>query len=410
MVLLAGVRLAAAVEHSGPRVVWSRGEIAYLECSAPDTLLVGDRLVFVARGDTLALGTVERSDSGGLARAKLGFGGLSVAIAFDRIDVHVLRPGLPTLSSLTIGCPAIDRASSLFACGSGTIAGRLPSAGYTLRGRKPSTQLFVRDSSGVASAWPESLTIWSFRDAADEEIALERGWIDVALFWPGELSTRLRESKRWQGFRYGARSRGVIVGVASGETSPAESASVDPLASRSYTNVFEQINEIVFRGDLGIWGMPASNAGHDERVVSPGQLVIRAERPPGCSLDSRLDNPFQYSAIHFHRLRLYTLEAPIAAADSVALAVAEHEFAARRSDVRAGVDSLGHFLSREAAAGRAPDASTAATALSRTLGVAGVLTIRCPVLSAPHYAPYLDALGPNALADLIGRLPPAAPR
>jgi hypothetical protein len=49
-----------------------------------------------------------------------------------------------------------------------------------------------------------------YDDAADEEIAVQRGEVDVALFWPGELSPRLRTDPRWSSHP-GVGERGRVV-------------------------------------------------------------------------------------------------------------------------------------------------------------------------------------------------------
>jgi hypothetical protein len=62
------------------------------------------------------------------------------------------------------------------------------------------TTILTRDSVALDSHWPRRLEARRFDDIADEEIALERGEIDVGLFWPGELSTRMRKDSRWARF------------------------------------------------------------------------------------------------------------------------------------------------------------------------------------------------------------------
>src|SRR4029077_8015933 len=67
-----------------------------------------------------------------------------------------------------------------------------------------------RGSPMGAPPAPDTLLVRLYGESADEEIALERGELDVAVFWPGELSTRMREDPRWGGALLGLRAHGVI--------------------------------------------------------------------------------------------------------------------------------------------------------------------------------------------------------
>src|SRR5205814_1296313 len=74
---------------------------------------------------------------------------------------------------------------------------------------------FVRDPGAAATPWPDTIMVGLFGETSDEEIALERGELDVAVFWPGEASARLRADPRWRGFGYGWRGQ-LVAGVPAG--------------------------------------------------------------------------------------------------------------------------------------------------------------------------------------------------
>jgi hypothetical protein len=183
--------LALAVDA---RVVWVSGDRVYL--AARDsialqpamrlTLLDGDRLVATAEVSAV----LDRA----LARARLLSGVLADTRHLDRLRILAEPPRAPAL--LRVGYPAPGRRADPFPCAR-TVPGfdpashRIETVGRALRiTRLPDTP--------APTSWPDTLVVQPFDDPADEEIALERGEIEVAVFWPGELSARLREHPRWR--------------------------------------------------------------------------------------------------------------------------------------------------------------------------------------------------------------------
>jgi hypothetical protein len=140
----------------------------------------------------------------------------------------------------------------------------------------------TRDSI-PSSIWPDTLHVFLFYDPLDEEIALERGELDVAIFWPGELSRRIREDVRWRGFPVGRRSHGVL--AISGNSGVKASGDVEfrsgPLARLAPdSSAAESFNQEFFRGDLsllhpgtGQWTLFPRGIGADARM--PGHDVLR---------------------------------------------------------------------------------------------------------------------------------------
>jgi hypothetical protein len=84
----------------------------------------------------------------------------------------------------------------------------------------------------------------AFDDAADQEIALERGDVDVAIFWPGELSTRMRNDARWGGAIMGIRGPDVLALVTAG------ALAADSLIGQPPEADLAKLNRSLFRGDL----------------------------------------------------------------------------------------------------------------------------------------------------------------
>ena len=124
-------------------------------------------------------------------------------------------PGLPPapgniarVATLRVGLPAAGRASLLFACDASPGAPRIGSATYVADSLDASRHRWLRadqtasDSAGMLA--PDTLVVRACAEATDEEIAFERGELDAAVFWPGELSARFHDPER------GVRSRGAL--------------------------------------------------------------------------------------------------------------------------------------------------------------------------------------------------------
>jgi hypothetical protein len=245
------------------RVVWARADRAYLAAADSIALAPGD-LVTVRRGKkTVASGEVAEVLARDLAAAHLTAGSLEHEKKLDRLRVFAERPPLRPLPLLRIGYPGRGRANLLFACE----APRPRVAGFRTDSLAENAYRFVREEA--AATWPDTILARLFGESADEEIALERGELDVAVFWPGEASSRLRADPRWQRLGYGARGVLAALGPAGGtrDTSAAISPDLPPLAA---------LNAELFRGDLApVPGAAASAA----RAPSP---ALRFEVDPSC--------------------------------------------------------------------------------------------------------------------------------
>ena len=127
------------------------------------------------------------------------------------IQIQVVPFGMHAPPVLRVGYPSPPRSSLLFECGS--VALQLPQDGrYWVESIEGRTYRFIRERGVESSApWPDTLLLRLFDDVDDEEIALERGELDVAVFWPGEASAHIREVARGQGRSVGGAVCGCLI-------------------------------------------------------------------------------------------------------------------------------------------------------------------------------------------------------
>jgi len=350
LLLIAGS--ARAESLGGPtelraKVIWAHAGRAYLASNDPLPLVEGDVLKFYDGKKVAAEGAVSNVFDGTLAIARVKSGSLDQMKKLDRLRVTAEHPHLRPVDVMRIGIPS--RSNLLFACGTPSVRSPLPRAAY--RGEAISMRSFVlaRDKSDASTAqWPDTLLVRLFDESTDQEIALERGELDAAVFWPGELSTQMRESPRWRDFSYGARSRVVLSALLSRDAADSRLAPAD-------TSALLWLNETVFRGDLTPWDRASGSA-----VV----LVPPSTNPPASPHRFEVDRSLP---------GWQTLERAL-------------------RGTSASSSNVGSAPVRVALL--APSA-TPSDPVWFTFGV------RCPVLSSPDLRAYVRALGPDALASIV---------
>lgn len=213
--LLAGGALAAlTLAWSAPalcepapvtaRVVWVREAQAYVAAEDSLALALGDVVSFQQRNRVLASGVVGRVLDRHLAVVDIATGSLARVKRPEQLRVLAERPAPGPAPKLRLGYPAASRARAHVACERLTIRLPVPEGAYRTESRDARRARLVRDHAvTVAEPWPDTLEISSFDESADEEIALERGELDIAVFWPGELSRHMREQSGWTSALHG---------------------------------------------------------------------------------------------------------------------------------------------------------------------------------------------------------------
>ncbi len=382
-------RLAvASPARSATRIAWARGARVYLVPADSSALAVGDPVWFVLNREVVAAGKVVRVDEGGLALTVLDSGSLDAAKHLDRVEVEVTRAVLRMPPRLVIGCASPDRASVMLPQVPPLARVARPPAGYRVATRAPTGLVLVRDA--LIARGPDTLAVRWFNDAVDQEIALERGELDVAIFEPGEVSRHMRDQPRWQGCPAGTRSRGALAWIAIDPALPLDARA----PSRADSSAVSELVRDRFRGDLALW-TPASAApnvaARPESVTWAADPALPDHRHAGA------------------RLRSMYLDTSVASLDSMALALARgYRAPGFAAPMRARADSLERAIRERAPDPRPTGAWDLAAGLRRSFGVVSIFTLRCPILCSAQLRPYVEALGVDGLADLMGRMPEGA--
>jgi hypothetical protein len=354
---------AALAKEPATRVVWSRGDRVYV--AAPDSGALAPRmLVRILEHDrVIASGEITSVLEGTLASVRLTSGEIDPRARLDRLEVRA-EPAAPRpLAGLRVGLPASSRSSLAVSCADAALdLAALPRAYRSEAVSADVFRLVGADSLPGAGDWPETLVVRRFRDRDDEEIALERGELDVAVFWPGEPSARLRSGPFGQGAPRGVRARGVLAAIPAGADSTLPARAAADLAA---------LDAEMFGGDLLPWsglaapdGAAAGGPGGRPRTgllyrvdpALPGQRVLERFLNRGLAASPRRGE---------RAIRIVTIDAPLAPRDSV-----ESAWRAR--------------------------------------GLVPLFALRCPIFTAPARAADVRLLGGDAFANLAGCGPAGA--
>ena len=342
----------AAPMTQTPRVVWVSGDRAYVAFGDSTALEAGDVVSFERRGRTLATGTVARVERGEMAQVMVSSGSLGSGGELGRITIRADRSALAPRSLLRIGFPSRARRTLFFRCPSVRLRWHWPEGAFRAGAVEERRGEYFRDPSvSTTTSWPDTLRFRLYDDAADEEIALERGELDVAVFWPGELSSHMRESPRWRDPLSGTCSRGAVA------LSWNEGATPDPFElAHARSSVFSALNRDLFRGDL----LPLFARTDSASLPSP-LVVPRFEVDPSCPGRGELQR-------YIDRLQPST------------------------GGTHGSVRVFFSWLLNPVSGSFGVDGSVQGTAL---------FAIRCPIVCRPELRRSIAALDPDHLAELI---------
>jgi hypothetical protein len=384
------------------QVIWVRGTDVYL--AAPDSIaaMPGTLLTLTSRDKPFATATVTRVFDRGLAVARLTSGPLRELKDLRR--VRVLAEPAPAHARLRVGYPSRARSHPLFTCGRMPFRRTWALQGYELDETAHLYRLTKdpRHSHALAGEgripWPDTLEVQLFDDPADQEIALERGELDVAVFWPGELSTHMRDHPRWKARLSAVAAWGYMGAIRLGPEGG------DGALTSPERDALAALNREMFRGDLeerrdGIGRTKGPATGVEART----RFEVDAGCPGKAALEASLNRGLPPRAAGGEPvLHLFRLDCACKSPREVLLRLADHVRSGLfLATLGAGVDSL---------AATAPSMGSADPAWSpdrdiryplTRLGVSFPLAIACPVLCDPALLPYVGALGAHAFVDLL---------
>ena len=329
------------------RVLWSRDGAIYVAADDTTALIPGMTLELRRGRKRIATATVTRRLDGHVAVARLDSGSLERERKLERLKLRGEAPAVARIPSLRLGLPGRGRTSLLFRCASTGVEARFAGAEYradTLRAGALRLVRVAADGFATSATAPDTMHVRFFSSAADQEIALERGELDVAVFWPGELSPRMRTDPRWRDAERGLRARGVIVALL-----PARDTLGIPAAAVA------ALDREAFAGDLLPWGElePAAT----QAATAPVGWQVDPALPGAQLLERILGRASSPAATRLARLSF--LDVPVAARDAV-------------------------------------------QSTWRGPGVLPLFALRCPVLATPAFRPALGAWGgADAFANLL---------
>lgn len=371
---LLGVAHFARAESRLPdaRVVWVRGDRVYV--ASPDSVFSmrpvsnalepGAVLTFKDRGKSVAVGEVEAVYNADLIAVVLTSGSLKRVKHLKRLEIFAGPPVFHAPPVLRLGYPALGRKNLLFDCSNQSLAAWILGV---YKADTTSGQLYrlVRDSTySVSSGWPDTLLLRRYDEIADEEIALERGELDAAIFWPGEASTHIRDVMRWQRRPPGRPAQFHLAANAWSRGVAIDSTSLRADERRALS----LLNQELFREDLTSW------IENERREADAAPAPVEVPAPPkGVSARFEVDASIP------------------------------------------GREQIERFLNRAMGSTAASGAGRVVRlrivgAPRETFGWSATLNyvfgIRCPVISTPKLRAYVEALGTEALVNIFGCAPP----
>lgn len=262
-----------ALQVTTARVIWFRAPHLYVV--ADSGVLAPGTPLSIRRGRRdVATATVVRLLEPHLALARITTGSLDREKKLDKLSV---RSGIAPIAervTLRVGLPAPERSNWLFTCRAPRWNAGTPGAPYVADTLSRRVVRLAR-TRGSQPGEPDTLLIRFFADAADEEIALERGELDAAVFWPGEVSSRMRADARWREPSLVRRARGVLACEWSDSLVP------DPAMLAS-------LKDGVFAGDLEPLVSPTLPGAAPPRLV---RLTPDPRLPGAAALERALAKP-----------------------------------------------------------------------------------------------------------------------
>ena len=350
---------AAGDRPLAAHVIWSGGGRLYLASEDSLDLPSGSRLTLMRRHQPVASAVLERVVDGHLLTARLLNAESRALRKPGELEVRIAGPSWTPRARLRIGIPGRGRPNPFARCASDSLSPP-GSGGWRADRVEATSERLVRAAGAAPGAeprWPDTLEVRRFEESTDEEIALERGELDVAVFWAGELSAAARQRPDRLEILLGARAHEALAAEYDG----ADSSAGGPSATERSAGALDRLNRERYRGDLE--AAPATKPDAASRAA------------PAAPTRFRVDT-----------------------------AIAGHAEIER---------ALNSGASTGAAAGAPPGAAAHAVLIrlvdTSTTAATVAMRARCAVVCEPGLGDYVRALGADAFAELPGCGRVAAP-
>ncbi|MEQ1832382.1 MAG: hypothetical protein ABL977_04940 [Candidatus Eisenbacteria bacterium] len=224
-------RALAELRLLDAHVVWRYPGGCYL-ASDDTTLFTPGLVVSIERdGQVLATGRIEPMHEPRLAAVRLESGSLDALADLSSLRVRGESARDVRMTRLRVGLPSATRHHPLIACDRAGLRTEFAHETYEAHGDR----LLRRLNGPTLPVAPDTIDVTWFTDAADADIAIARGELDVAVFWPGELPARLRAPEHAANVLAGERAHGVLAAeFAAADTLPLPPSDLAWLAHEAF--------------------------------------------------------------------------------------------------------------------------------------------------------------------------------
>jgi hypothetical protein len=363
------------------KVVWAGDDFAVISSRVALPVASGDIIRFFERKKMVAEGSVQNILEPTTAVVGLAPGSHGVLKSVKKLD-HLRMTAetrLPErLTWLRVGFPSTGRSNLLPACDS--LIPR-PDINHHLAKSNDHQMQWVRDSlSTPLGPWPDTVLIRLFDDSADEEIALERGDLDLAVFSPGELSLHARELGPT---KVRVHSATIVPGVIAAVRIGAQESGAAAELSAAEQQALARLRGELFGGDvIPYWG-------GDSPSLTDGaaRFEVGHEFPRWQAIDRFLNGPGNPPVSTGSHVHLFYLDVPWDDSRGISLGVAER--------IHAGPFPTALKIQADSVLTELHKGSTISTSISTPSGTVTVRKWRLgdePTLSGPLHVAQLYSL------------------
>jgi hypothetical protein len=379
------------------KVVWVGDDFAVISSRATLPIVPTNVIRFFARDKMVAEGSVRILFEPTMAVVVLASGSRGTLKTVKRLDHLRVTAESVIPKSLRLGYPAAGRPNLMIACDS--MAPPISAWSYRTETLTDHQVRWVRNpGTPVHLPWPDTMMVRLFDDSADEEIAFERGDLDIALFWPGELSRHARDLWPQQPHSvFGPKPTGVIAALRVGSSDSGGQGLTD-----GERRALARMGDVMLGTDL----FPYWNTDSQPRPGNSARFEVDHGCPGWQGMERFLNNGTPATTDPLDRVHVFYLDASWNDPRAIARGTAEHIHAGSfPPELKARADSVLAEFRKDP---RGPEYSELRLMVS-SLQVSELYRLQCAILYQPRLDAYIAALGSEPLFFLL-RCAPAESR